>query len=573
MKKFLSVLLAVLLTVTCLPLSALAAETSSEETGAVLTLDQRIAAGHQVVLFEFPDSVWGDYTKVKWNTKKHTVNVFCNYYAIYGNKNKVATRSWEAPSTAMLADENSSKTFYFDITESGQGEMEEGAEYGILFSTKANAGNANLLQPNTDGFQTCDLYLNTKCLGDTFKVDEPAVVRENTANSQKIDYIAHSSNGISGPLKKVSTLCAYIDGMHPGTTPNAMELANALKTYLPNPVNEPSFTWNKIQPMLEKFNTTAQEVYGCYVEKYGSQIANGTLYEHVDGVDDLKADGTLKDVYRYSYIVTDEGLPTEKIEKFPTFDLVKERLTLSNSEEPISEDPCGHIFTYTIPGKAPTCTEAGLSDSKYCASCGEMIMAQEELPALGHHPIIDHETEATCQHEGHTLGVYCDRCGEVYVPMEIIPKLPHTVVKDEAVAPTCDTAGKTEGSHCSMCGEIIVEQQVIPALGHHYVYVPAKEATYMHTGHTEGVQCDKCEKWLIATEETPLKPVDFMIGDVTGDELLTVEDITAVQRMLSEFLTADLTDEKTFLQYDFNGDGKINIKDVTAMQRKLAELE
>lgn len=342
--KVVSLLLSGLMATSCFSMAAVsasAATADSEETGAVLTLEQRIAAGHQVVLFEFPDSVWGDYTKVKWNNKKHTVNVFCNYYAIHGNTQTVETRSWEAPSTSMFADANGSKTFYFDITESGQGEMEEGAEYGILFSTKANAGSASLLQPNTDGFQTCDLYFNTKCLGTTFKVDEPAVVRENTANSQKIDYSAHNSNGISGPLKKVSTLCAYIDGMHPGTAPNGLELANALKTYLPNPVNEPSFSWNKIQPLLARFDTTAQEVYDTYVEKYGAQVESGTLYEHVEGVDDLKSDGTLKDVYRYSYIVTDPGLATEKTEKFPTLDLVRERLNLSS--EPVADTPISSV--------------------------------------------------------------------------------------------------------------------------------------------------------------------------------------------------------------------------------------
>ncbi len=345
--KAVSLLLAGLMATSCFSMAAVsasAATADSEETGAVMTLDQRIAAGHQVVLFEFPDAVWGDYTKVKWNAKKHTVNVFCNYYAIYGNQNEVETRSWEAPSTSMYADTNASKTFYFDITESGQGEMEEGAEYGILFSTKANAGTASLLQPNTDGFQTCDLYFNTKCLGSTFKVDEPAVTRENTANSQKIDYSAHNDNGISAPLKKVSTLCAYIDGMHPGTTPNGLEMANALKSYLPNPVNEPSFTWSRIQPMLSQFNTTAQEVYDCYVEKYGAKVEAGTLYEHQDGVDDLKPDGTLKDVYRYSYIVTDAGLPTEKTDKYPTLDLVKERLNLSD-EPPVPDTP---IDTVTV---------------------------------------------------------------------------------------------------------------------------------------------------------------------------------------------------------------------------------
>ena len=189
--KVMSLLLSGLMATSCFSMalaSVSAAPVESESTG-VDTAEQRIAAGHQLVYFQFPSTVWGNPSSstVKWNTKKHTANVFCNYYAIYGNQNEVKTRAWEAPSTSMIKDVKAS-TLYFDITESGQGEVEEGAEYGILFSTKANAGQADLLQPNSDGYQTCDLYFNSTLLGHTYSVDEPAQTRENTANSQKIDY-------------------------------------------------------------------------------------------------------------------------------------------------------------------------------------------------------------------------------------------------------------------------------------------------------------------------------------------------------------------------------------------------
>ena len=304
------------------------------------SLKDRIAAGHQIVYFRFPTSAWGPKATVKMNAKKHTVNVNCNYYAIWGNQNEVISRAWEAPSTSMYADVAATDDLYFfDITASGQGEMEDGAEYGILFSTKVNAGSADLLQPNTDGYQTCDLYLNTSLLGHTFMVDEPAskaTVRENTANSQKIDYLAGSDNGVSRPLRKVSTLCAYIDGMKAGSSPDALEMANALQTYLPNPINEPSFKWNKIEPVLERFGTTAQAVYDLYVEKFGAKVEQGVPYEHVEGADDLKDDGTLKDCFRYVSVTTkevdDKGVEQEKVTKYPVLDLVKERLNLSKDE-------------------------------------------------------------------------------------------------------------------------------------------------------------------------------------------------------------------------------------------------
>ncbi len=331
--KAMSLLLSGLMATSCfgMALSSVSAASVESESVGVDTAEQRIAKGHQLVYFQFPASVWGNASSVKWNTKKHTANVFCNYYAIYGNQNEVKTRSWEAPSTSMFKDVKASSLYYFDITESGQGEVEEGAEYGILFSTKANAGQADLLQPNTDGYQTCDLYFNSTLIGHTYSVDEPAVTRENTANSQKIDYKAHSDNGVAGPLRKVSTLCAYIDGMNPGNAPASLEMANALKTYLPNPVNEPSFVWAKIQPVLTSFNTTAQDVYDMYVEKYAGKVAEGVPYEPVGDGSDLKSDGTLKDVYRYTSITTttiEDGVEQTKVEKYPTLDLVRERLNL-----------------------------------------------------------------------------------------------------------------------------------------------------------------------------------------------------------------------------------------------------
>ncbi len=38
----------------------------------------------------------------------------------------------------------------------------------------------------------------------------------------------------------------------------------------------------------------------------------------------------------------------------------------------------------TVPGKAATCTESGLTDGVKCSECGEILVAQEKIPALGH---------------------------------------------------------------------------------------------------------------------------------------------------------------------------------------------
>ena len=351
--KVISLVLSGLMATSCFNIAAVAASAAtagSEETGAWMNAQQRLEAGHQVVFFKYPASAWGSETKIKYNGKKHTTNVFCNYYAIYGNENPVKSKSWEAPSTSTYKDSSDSELYYFDITESGQGEMEEGKAYGILFSTKHDNGAVS--------YQTCDMYLDTTCIGDIWRVDEPAETRENTANSQKQDYLARSDSGVSVPLRKVSTLCAYIDGAAPANIPASLEMANALQTYLPNPVNEPSFTWSKIAPVLDSFGTTPQDVYDMYVEKFGAlhDSPDAVHYEHVDGADDLKADGTLKDVYRYTAITTttvEDGVEQTKTVKYPDFDLVRERLNLASEPEVTNID----TVAATISGDV-TATEA-----------------------------------------------------------------------------------------------------------------------------------------------------------------------------------------------------------------------
>ena len=62
---------------------------------------------------------------------------------------------------------------------------------------------------------------------------------------------------------------------------------------------------------------------------------------------------------------------------------------------------------------------------------------------------------------------------------------------------------------------------------------------------------------------------DYMLGDITGDGKVSIEDATALQRYLAEFDGIDKT--RVEKCGDVNRDGKINIEDVTFMQRFLAE--
>jgi len=83
--------------------------------------------------------------------------------------------------------------------------------------------------------------------------------------------------------------------------------------------------------------------------------------------------------------------------------------------------------------KAATCTEDGSYDSVVCCSvCGAEISRETVVvPALGHTEEIIPGKEATCTETGLTEGKKCSVCGEVLVEQEVIPALGHDFVNGE----------------------------------------------------------------------------------------------------------------------------------------------
>jgi hypothetical protein len=101
-------------------------------------------------------------------------------------------------------------------------------------------------------------------------------------------------------------------------------------------------------------------------------------------------------------------------------------------------------------GKAPTCTETGLTDGKTCKRCNAVVAEQEVIPATGHTEAIDAAVAATCTETGLTEGKHCSVCGEVLVAQEEIPALGHTY-ESVVTAPTCAAGGYTTHT-CAVCG-------------------------------------------------------------------------------------------------------------------------
>ena len=178
--------------------------------------------------------------------------------------------------------------------------------------------------------------------------------------------------------------------------------------------------------------------------------------------------------------------------------------------------PKGAHTPESVPGKAATCTDDGLTEGSKCSVCGIVLTEQEVIPAA-HTPgaaVRENETAATCTAEGsYDEVVYCSVCGnEISRKQVMLEKAAHTWVEKaeerylvsaatctqkavyykscsacgatseetfaygelaehtpESVpgkAATCFAPGLTEGSKCSVCGDVITEQQKIEALSH-----------------------------------------------------------------------------------------------------------
>ncbi len=85
-------------------------------------------------------------------------------------------------------------------------------------------------------------------------------------------------------------------------------------------------------------------------------------------------------------------------------------------------DALGHDFGEWTQTKAPTCTEKG-EEKRTCSRCEAYEV--RVVAATGHTAVIDKAVPATCTEAGKTEGKYCSVCNAVLIAQEEIPALGH----------------------------------------------------------------------------------------------------------------------------------------------------
>ena len=128
----------------------------------------------------------------------------------------------------------------------------------------------------------------------------------------------------------------------------------------------------------------------------------------------------------------------------------------------------GHDFSVEVEkAVAPTCTEPGKTAVMKCSRC-DVTTGGDEIPALGHTEEVIPAVAATCTTTGLTEGKKCSVCGEILVPQQEIPALGHNY-QSVVTAPTCTEEGYTTYTCLNGCGHSY-KDDFVPALGHKLAY-------------------------------------------------------------------------------------------------------
>ena len=170
-----------------------------------------------------------------------------------------------------------------------------------------------------------------------------------------------------------------------------------------------------------------------------------------------------------------------------------------------------HIWDEGVVIKEAGCSEKG-TVLFTCHICGET--KEQELDLISHTEAKEENVEATCTEEGHTGAVVCSVCGEVLVEERIIEALGHDYGPEVIIrAATCTVAGIRE-STCSRCGA--VQQTVIAALGHaRGDTLVTLEPTCTEEGSGE-IRCTRCGELIETTTVAAL-------GHVLGEPFILFE--------------------------------------------------
>ena len=229
----------------------------------------------------------------------------------------------------------------------------------------------------------------------------------------------------------------------------------------------------------------------------------------------------------------------------------------------------------------------------YCTECqAEISRTPVELPIVTHTLTFVPEVPATEQAAGTKAHYTCSGCDKLFSDAAgtvevteadlVIPKLVHIhtpgePVQENVVPASCTVDGSyDEVVYCTACQEEISrETKTIKAPGHELSLVAEVPATATKDGVKSHYACANCEKLFAdaegtqeVTPESLVILAEFVRGDVNKDGIFDSTDVTVLQRVLVEYEVPSYN----AVAADVDLDGEVDAIDVTLMQRVLANI-
>ena len=402
-----------------------------------------------------------------------------------GTKNKVAfhifggdiekTLAWGASKSIGAETEGQPGVFEIDPQNGKQGyTLNPGVQYKIIFVRTDGKNWTN---------QTYDLFFTTDCFGHI--AYSTGDMLENPVDSTKQALAAYWKDMDAtkyGPVKAISSIG--------------------------NVVGECLEKGKTDYDIMKEFFT---EDKSDFQDKTGYQNAHKFKCEISETADGYKTEQKLIDD-----IGAGLGLTKDQVKEIIESDEVQAKFTATELGCSWSYDdstlPAGSSAHTHTPGEPviendtpSTCKVAGTYDEVvYCIECGEEISRETKNHELAAHTPgevqIENDTPSTCKVAGtYDEVVYCTVCGDELSREtkyhELAAHTPGEPVRENEVPATCTAAGSyDEVVKCSVCGdEISRTPKIIEKKAHTLTFVPEVPASESRTGIKAHYVCSECK--------------------------------------------------------------------------------
>ncbi len=224
----------------------------------------------------------------------------------------------------------------------------------------------------------------------------------------------------------------------------------------------------------------------------------------------------------------------------------------------------------------PTCTEGGFT-SYVCSVCGDNYIGNE-TPAKGHTEIILPGIGATCTEKGYTEGKLCSVCGEVLVAQTEVPATGHNFV--DGTCTNCGEIEEVKGFTITIDGVVygtfeageevslpVPVMKIENGKAYRFFTYTGAEVTRSSYRAANGTANGRLYTLVMPESDVELTAEYVVIGDTTLDNRLNSRDTLGVKKLAGSVSTP--TSDKQAEAADVNLDGRYNSRDTLNIKKLL----